>query len=89
MSLVLVSALVTFVYVGLRAFQQLNVVNGNYAMVLPTSIFMSVGDVLLVLFIVKADSWTIGITNGIGGGLGCCLAMYASRKIFSKKGKKT
>jgi hypothetical protein len=74
------SAFVTFVYVFLRAFQQLNVVNGHYWRVPMTSVAMGIGDVLLVVFIVKSDTLWIGVTNGIGGALGCMLAMYVSSK---------
>lgn len=76
----LLSAFVTFAYVFLRAFQQLNVVHGHYWRVPLTSIAMGVGDVLLVVFIVKADSILIGVTNGIGGAAGCVLAMWISAR---------
>ncbi len=85
MNLILLSAVVTFFYVALRAFQQLNVVNGNYKLVVPTSVLMSIGDVAIVLLIVKTDTLWMGVSNGIGGGLGCMLAMYASKKFFGRK----
>jgi len=84
-SLILLSALVTFIYVGLRAFQQLNVVNKNYLAVMPTSVLMSVGDVAIVMLIVKADTLWMGVSNGLAGGLGCWLAMYVSHKLFGGK----
>lgn len=87
MELMLISAVVTFVYVGLRAFQQLNVVHGNYLLIVPTSVFMSIGDVAIVMLIVKADTLWMGVTNGIGGGLGCIVAMYASKLFFGRKKK--
>jgi len=85
MTLFLLSALVTFAYVFMRAFQQLNVVGGHYWRVPLFSVAMGVGDVLLVMFIVKADSLWLGVVNGIGGGLGCVFAMYINSKW--KKGK--
>jgi hypothetical protein len=88
LGIALASASVAFVYVGLRAFQQLNVVHGNYKMVIPTSIMMSIGDVAMVLFIIKVDNWMIGITNGLGAGLGCCAAMFLSKLFYGKKEKR-
>lgn len=76
----LVSAAATFIYVGLRAFQQLNVMGGHYWRVLPTSLFMGIGDVVLVLLIVRTDTLWIGVTNGIAAGAGCCLAMYLNHR---------
>lgn len=80
MHIFFISALVTFAYVFLRAFQQLNVVNGHYWRVPLTSLAMGVGDVVLVVIIVKTDTLWIGVTNGIGGALGCFLAMYINSK---------
>lgn len=85
MSDLLLPALVAFIYVFLRAFQQLNVVHRNYYMVMPTSIFMSFGDVLLVMFIVKVDSLWLGLTNGVAAGLGCMLAMWLSHVFWGKR----
>lgn len=81
----LLAATIVFFYVGLRAFQQLNVVHRNYKLVIPTSIFMSVGDVAMILIVVKADTLWLGVSNGIAGGLGCIAAMYISHKVWGKK----
>lgn len=83
--LFVVSALATFAYVFLRAWQQLNVVGGHYWRVMPASIGMGVGDVVLVLLIVKTDTLWLGVTNGLAGGMGCMLAMYLNRRM-SKRG---
>lgn len=74
------SAFVAFVYVFMRSFQQLNVVGGHYWRVPIFSIAMGLGDVALVMFIVKSDSLWIGVTNGAAGGVGCCLAMWLNSK---------
>ena len=81
MTLFLISGLVTFGYVFLRAFQQLNVVGGHYWRIPITSVAMGVGDVALVVLIVKADTLWLGVTNGVGGALGCFLAMYINRRL--------
>ena len=78
-------ALVAFVYVFLRAFQQLNVVHRNYWMVMPTSVLMSIGDVLTILFIVRADTLWMGVTNGIAAGFGCMFAMWLSHVFWGNK----
>jgi len=83
-TLFLISALASFVYVFLRAFQQLNVMGGHYWRVMPTSIGMGVGDVVLVILIVKTDTLWIGVSNGIAAGAGCCCAMYLNHRIGRK-----
>lgn len=80
--LFLVSAVVTFAYVFLRAFQQLNVVGAHYWRIPFTSIAMGVGDVLLIVLVVKADTLWIGVTNGVGGTLGCFLAIYLNKRLM-------
>ena len=70
----------TFFYVFLRAFQQLNVVHSRYWRIIPSSLGMGFGDVILILLIVKADTLWIGATNGIAGALGCYAAMYVNRR---------
>lgn len=77
-------ALVAFAYVFLRAFQQLNVVHKNYVMVMPTSILMSIGDVLTVMLIVKVDTLWMGVSNGVAAGLGCYAAMWFSNTFWGK-----
>ena len=76
----LVSALATFLYVCLRALQQLNVVHGHYFRIPFVSLGMGVGDVVLILLIVKADTWLIGLSNGLAGALGCYAAMWINRR---------
>ena len=80
-SLFILSACATFLYVALRAFQQLNVVYGHYWRILPTSIGMGIGDVTLILLIVKADNLWMGVTNGLAGACGCYAAMYVSKRL--------
>lgn len=77
----LISAVVTACYVFCRALQQLQVVHGKYWRILPVSLLMGVGDVALVLMMVKADSLFIGVTNGIGGAIGCLGAMWLHKRI--------
>jgi len=80
MILFLSSALASFVYVFLRAVQQLNVQGGHYYAVVPVSMAMGVGDVLLITLTIKADSLWLGVSNGVAAGLGCVLAMWLNSK---------
>ncbi len=75
------SATATFMYVFLRALQQLNVIHRHYWRIPLTSLGMGVGDVLLILLIVRADTLWIGVTNGIGGCLGCYAAIYVNARL--------
>lgn len=79
--MILISMGATFLYVMFRALQQLNVVHGHYIRIIPTSFAMGIGDVVLVLLIVKTQSLWMGITNGIGGTLGCYAAMYLTKRL--------
>lgn len=77
----IISGIVTAFYVALRSLQQLHVVHGQYWRVLPTSLLMGVGDVAIILLIVRADNLLIGLTNGIGGALGCYAAMALHKRM--------
>ena len=81
MNTFVLSAIVTAVYVFCRAWQQLNVVHQKYWRIPLVSLLMGVGDVALVLIMVKADTLFIGISNGIGGALGCYAAMYLHKRM--------
>ena len=66
---------VNFIYVFLRAMQQLNVVNRNYGWVMPMSLGMGLCEVATVLLVVRTNSLLMGLVVGIGAGLGAMLAM--------------
>lgn len=65
----------SFVYVGLRAFQQKNVTGDKYGWVLPTSMGMAVVDVFLISTLAKHGVSLVVVPLGIGAGLGCIAAM--------------
>jgi hypothetical protein len=71
-----------FVYIFLKAIQQLNVVHNQFRWVVPTSILMGVCEVGIVLLVVRVDSLYIGIINGIGAGLGAVTAIITHRKFI-------
>lgn len=75
MNAFVICALISFVYVFFKVFQQLNVVHAQYAWVMPVSLAMGVCEVAIILYIVRADTFWLGISNGVGAGLGAMLAM--------------
>lgn len=75
-------ALTSFSYVFLRAFQQLNVQSYAYALVLPTSMCMALGDVFLVTNYARSGVGTaLVLTVGLSSGLGSMFAMYVRKRI--------
>lgn len=71
----------SFIYIFLKAMQQLNVVHNQFAWVVPTSIGMGLCEVGMMLMIVRADNLWLGVASGIGGGTGAILAMKLHRRI--------
>ena len=69
------SGIISFIYVFLKATQQLNVVFRRYHAIMPASIGMGLCEVAIVLLVVKADTIALGFVNGICAGLGAMLAM--------------
>lgn len=73
-------------YVGLRSLQQRNVTNDNYIWVVPTSCGMAAVDAFLMLNVVK-QGWSIPLvlSVGLGGALGCIMAMLFHKKYILKR----
>ena len=69
--------------VSLKAFQQLNVINRNTKIIPIVSFGLAAADVLLVSRIVSDGSISI-IPMGIGGAIGCLLAIKLFDKIYKK-----
>lgn len=76
---------VSFVYIFLKAWQQINVVTLRYAWVFPTSVCMGLCEVAIVLLVVRADTIFLGVANGVGAGLGAMLAMRLHQKLRAPK----
>lgn len=71
----------SLVFVGLKAFQQLNVVHGQYLAVLPTSLAMAACEVFVVANVARAGwHWPLVFAVGIGAGLGCCASMWIHKR---------
>lgn len=80
------SAGLQFIFIFVKALQQLNVVNGRYWAVMPCSIAMGICEVATVLLVVRADSLWLGLANGVAAGFGAMLAMYIYSKLKRKEG---
>lgn len=80
MVLALISFVTAYVYIGLKATQQLSVVNGRFLWVLPVSIAMGLCEAGIVLMVVQSGTLFLGLMNGLGGGLGAMTAMVLNRR---------
>lgn len=67
----------SFIYIGIKAAQQINVVHDKRAWVIPCSVGMATCEFYLVGFMVTLGPgvWSI-LAIGVGAGLGCLLAMW-------------
>lgn len=77
----LTAAAVSFIYIFLKAIQQLNVVHFQYRWVMPASLAMGVCEATVIVLIVKADSILMGLVTGVGAGLGAMSAMRLHRYL--------
>jgi hypothetical protein len=66
---------VMFVFIFLKAVQQIQVIRKEYKWILSVSTGMGLCEVSMVLLVVRTDSLLMGICTGVAGGLGCLLAM--------------
>ncbi len=67
--------LASFAFIFLKAFQQLNVVHKQYLLVVPTSMAMSACEIGVVAMVIHAGWGWLVVFTGLGGGLGCVVAM--------------
>ena len=77
-------------FVFVKAFQMRNVAFMHYRWVMPTSLFMSCTEVIVIGYVaiqaVAVSSilllWPLVLAMGIGGGVGCLAAMYLHHKYI-------
>lgn len=69
-----------FVYVGLKAAQQLNVVHSKYVWIMPVSLGMAATEVLIIEKSAHYGWGWIVLAIGTGSGLGAMLAMWLHGK---------
>jgi len=72
---------VSFIYIFLKSFQQLNVVWKKYWWVMPISYCLAFSEALLWIQVVNEGiGWGV-FWMGTGAGLGCMLGMYSHLKV--------
>lgn len=71
----------SFIFVGLKALQQLNVVHKAYRWVYPCSFGMAACEIWLVGYMVSMGPGLFAVASiGLGAGTGATLAMYLHRR---------
>lgn len=71
----------SFVFIGLKAMQQLNVVHGNTWWVVPTSVAMAACEVFVVVNMAHQGWGWIILPIGFGSGFGALFAMWVHRRF--------
>lgn len=80
----LLAFVASFVFVFLKATQQLNVVGGHYKWVLPTSLAMAACEVFTIAAIAHVGWGWIVLWVGAGSGLGAIAAMFIHSRYIGK-----
>ncbi len=72
----------SFLYIGLKAMQQLNVVHGQFMAVVPTSFAMAACEAFIVVNVARSGfNWWLVFAIGLGGGLGCIASMWIHKRF--------
>lgn len=74
----------SYIFVGLKAMQQLHVAHGQYGRVLPTSLAMATTEVFIVSSVARAGWGWMVLPVGLGAGLGACTAMWIHSRTTKK-----
>lgn len=74
----------SFVFIFLKAFQQLNVVHKQYLWVLPTSMLMAVCEVYVIATTAQTGWGWLVLWVGLGSGLGAIASMYTHGRLTGK-----
>lgn len=77
----LIAFVTSFVFIFLKAWQNLNVVHKQYMWVLPTSMAMATCEVYVIATTARTGYGWIVLAIGLGAGLGCMASMYMHGKI--------
>lgn len=82
----LILAFVTsYLSIGLRSWQQLNVFHRKYWWIVPTSMLMAVCEAVLLINVVHSGFGWIVLAIGLGGGLGSVTSTYIHSKLTKEK----
>jgi hypothetical protein len=74
----------SFFFVGLKSWQQLNVVHKKYWWILPTSFAMASCEVYVVATVARAGWGWLVLVIGFGSGLGAIIATWMHGRITGK-----
>ena len=85
--MLLLAGLANFLFIGLKAFQQRNIVYNDYAFVVVTSYLIAVAEVYVVFTIASNGFvWQLVLTLGSSGALGALVAMKLHNYLKPHKG---
>lgn len=85
MAPLLLSFGVSFVYIFIKAFQQLNVVHRNYAWIPVASVMMGFCEAYIVVAQVQNGlHWPVILSLGLGAGSGACVATFIHHRYVEK-----
>lgn len=73
--------MVNYLYIAMKAFQQLNVVHEKYAWVFPVSMTLAACEFITIGIVAKSTDWTLAIAMGIGAGLGSLTSMVVHKRL--------
>lgn len=79
----LVAFIAAYFTILLKVFQQKNVVGNHYKAVFITSNLLALSETAIVLLVVS-EGWWLGISTGIGAGLGACTGMFLHNKMTAR-----
>lgn len=77
----LIAFCAAFVFIFLKAFQQLNVMHKQYLLVLPTSMLMAACEVYVIATTARNGYGWIVLAIGLGSGLGAMASMWLHSRI--------
>lgn len=78
------SVLTSMVYVGMRGFQQKNVIGRHLKSVAVTSYLIAVFEVATVTIIIKGG-WWVALTSGTGAAIGMVGSILLHDRLFKRK----
>lgn len=71
-----------FTFIGLKAFQQRNVIHNDYGLVFLTSNLLAFAEVFVIYTIAQKGVYLpLVLTIGVSGGLGCLFAMWFHNRM--------
>ncbi len=76
---------VSFCYIFIKSFQQLNVVHRNYTWIPVASVLMGFCEAYIVVKQVENGvHWPVILTLGLGAGLGACCSTWLHHRYLEK-----